>query len=701
MLNKKDPILRRSIALIMIGVFLFYNVASASDYLRAAAFADRNSDLKPDTVIDTFGQLRRYADMKIAALGQMGYGALIFDRTHEGNQQMWIGLSPGASSKVGERHFYSRERASFIVKLSPGCFVGEPDKPYTEVQYNSVVTSGTRLASGDRYDHRPTVAALDREFAIFLRQVEAEVKAWNQIAKRRASRARYLSGESRKDLKANKEAPVSAVFVGLMCADKIHPATQAQMIQGMVDNDLKLAGQIPRSIDPRGERVAAYISGLPEEVRLGLSNLDQLISGGPTTSSVRVCAQLAQEGNIDVSEVTSIGLDGECFIDAHKALGIKMDNVYISQTRNTASTLIFELGQGNRAFLHDVGASAELTLDKIRPEQFKGKKIAEFGGIELTALMPDIDKALDMAKAAGCITVFDTVADNPRQWRDFRKIYGDTYLQVLLSKIDVFTPSLVEARQIMADFLYPEDEKKADREKGRITPEQLIAFFSGQGAKAIFLKAGEKGSYVKTTKDSVFKEDREFNIPIMRGFKPVSGTGTGDAFSGAVVYAIAHRWDARKTATFANAVGGMCVQYNGGTIGSETLVDALYYMERLRAQMLAEALINPATVKDASELFRQLARQGNERFTRQVVREEANVRRLNDHPGDVTLSPDLIEKADLTELEDGPGTSRLFRDAVEMHNRAVTSGITGTAEVEIPELRGSFMPKPAALMADI
>ncbi|MDD5436446.1 MAG: PfkB family carbohydrate kinase [Candidatus Omnitrophica bacterium] len=412
-----------------------------------------------------------------------------------------------------------------------------------------------------------------------------------------AERKAVLDEASLVDLRRNRaDDPENVAFVGIMCTDRIHAAKE--MLPGMESDTLSLAGAIEGSIDPDGSKTEEYIAALPSNVRADISDPTKVISGGPATSSTRVCAQLAGRG-IRASLVTSVGEDGAPLVRAHKAVGVDMTNVMVSGTKPTAKTLVFELGEGTRSFLHDIGASAELTIDTLRPEYFRGRKIVEFGGIELSGLMPDLDRALEMAKKEGCITVLDTVVDRPHQWKAFRKRYGGEYLKRILSLVDVFAPSYGEALQIYADYVHPDDqeaaallEKKVKSGKDK-SPEELAAFFASHGARAVFLKNGTDGVYAHVSPRSVFSEVKyitRFHIPILRGFEPVSGTGTGDAFVGALVYALAKDWPARKAAMFADVVGGMCVQHNGGTIEEESLVDALYHMECLEAQMRADSI---------------------------------------------------------------------------------------------------------------
>ncbi|MFC1808066.1 5-formyltetrahydrofolate cyclo-ligase [Candidatus Omnitrophota bacterium] len=455
-----------------------------------------------------------------------------------------------------------------------------------------------------------------------LQLVKDEVRS-EQVAHRMS----YLSQESLDDIKANRQGEVAEiVFVGLMCGDKFHKSSE--LLPGMQVDSLTLAGDFSPEAAEMKELQEQYLASLPKAVRDYLADLDNIESGGPASSSARIFAQISRPkggGKVEITFITSVGKDAKPFMDKHEALGIDMSKAHVSKTKPSADTLVFEEPDGRRSFLHTLSASEEFSPDILKPEYFEGRKVAEFGGIALTALMPHIDSALWMAKTAGCITILDTVVDQPRQWRDFRKKYDDDYLRKILSLIDVFTPSIAEAQQIMADYLYPDDQTKADDEAKKFTPQEVVEFFNKQGAKAIFLKVGKDGAYVKATKDSIFKEEAEFHVPIFKGFRDVSPTGTGDAFVGALTYAVAQGWGVHKSAMFADVVGGMCVECVGGTINDQDLVDALYFMERLRAQIVAQEMLDYSR-KGAEELVPKMSHKSvYPRFRWQVEMELANL----------------------------------------------------------------------------
>ena len=509
-----------------------------------------------------------------------------------------------------------------------------------------------------------------------------DLRRVEEVRKRRA----YLSDESREILRRSLVGePVDTASVGLMCEDRfIQVQGESDLMEGMVPGSLVLAGPIPSSIDQDGSKTLAWLKSLSQAVQRVISAMMQSKkrqSGGPASSASRVARLL---GGLNVRLVTSVGEDGRELVEQHRDLGIDMDAVNISAEKPTASTWAPQWGS-ERSFLHNIGASAELTIDHLNPAHFRGMKVVEFGGVELTGLMPDIDKALEMAKEARCITVLDTVIDPGRQWKAFRTKYGPNYLRKILANIDVFTPSIKEAQQIMADYLYPDDQPKADEIKGNLTPTELLYFFIEHGAKAVFLKVGDQGVYVATTSGSIFKEDALFRVPSLQGFREVSGTGTGDAFAGAMVWAAANGWtDARKTAMFANVVGGMCVQNQGGTIGNESLVDALYYMERLRAQMLAEAIACPDTRAAARAILAEEKAKGNTRLIDQVEREVANVLYARAFPQATALRPESdIERADFS-LNDFD-TVGLLLEVVSIYNEGEGRGHTGKVLINAPE----------------
>ena len=510
-------------------------------------------------------------------------------------------------------------------------------------------------------------------------------------------RLNYLSDESRRLLLEDITGdPKSIGVFGLMCRDLF--INTEEMPEGAEPNNLALAGDTEGSVDRDGTKTAEMLRKLPPQVLEELENIEKQESGGPANSTAKGITLLTrpnQGGRTKVSLYTSTGKkQAGVFLKRHQDDGTDTSKVHLSK-KDMATTYVLQTKYRGRTFWHYVGASADFTIDQLKPEYFEGKEVVEFGGIELTALMPYLPEILLVAKKAGCRVVLDTVVDKGHQWRNFRhrrfedsgQRWGNDYLRLILPLIDVFVPSLGEACQIMADYEYPGDEARAAERAKELeqNPPGVVDFFISQGAKAVVLKADKNGCYVRSTSHSIFGKETNFRVPIIRGLRKEGETGTGDLFASGITYAVAHGWDIMDAVLFGTACGGICLQYKGGTLGQETLLDALYYKERLRAQMLAEAVLssNKAVRNQAQGYLRQREAEGFTRFADQVRKEIADLLYLRAFPHTTALPPHRIEQPDF-----GLGNfdrQGLSLEVVAIHNEGEGRGYTGKILINAPE----------------
>lgn len=512
------------------------------------------------------------------------------------------------------------------------------------------------------------------------------------------------------DLEENVSEKHKVGFIGITVADLFHRSEK--ILPGMKRGSLVLEGDIEGSIDRKGEMTDDFIRSLPEEERIELLNLEKLVGGGPAYNSARICAQIRGRGRMAVKFISSVGSDeqGIKVTEDLSHFGIDVGRMKHSD-KPVARTLIFEHSGGERSFLHNIGASEDLKINDLSPEDFKGLEVVEFGGVELAPnLMKDLDKALKMAKDAGAITVFDTVADPPRQWKNYFKKEGYKVLEL----IDVLATSIGEARQIYGDAM-SDDEEESGRIGRAASMEKIIDFFVEHGTKAIFLKVGKEGSYIRTTKDSIFGEKRRFRVPILRGLKEISGTGTGDAYVGALVYAAAHKWGVRKAARFAAVVGGMAVEEIGGSIGERGLLDALKNLQELEEQSyqpytekeigfviesgklpnkmreprrFAASLVDVKTRELVKKALKVIGKMGLEEFIDEVVKESFNIMYRRALPGVPALPPEGIEVAGFGRGDfDRVG---LLLQVVSIHSTGEGRGHTGKVSINLP---GQFLPE--------
>jgi sugar/nucleoside kinase (ribokinase family) len=125
-----------------------------------------------------------------------------------------------------------------------------------------------------------------------------------------------------------------------------------------------------------------------------------------------------------------------------------------------------------------------------------------------------------------------------------------------LPHLDFFLPSVAEARKI----------------SGEEEPSRIAAFALARGVKALGLKLGDEGCYLRS-------RDVEVTIP---PFQVVAqdATGAGDSWVAGFLTGILHGWDLAEVGRFANAVGAMCVTRIGATTGIGTIAETQDFMRR-------------------------------------------------------------------------------------------------------------------------
>lgn len=100
--------------------------------------------------------------------------------------------------------------------------------------------------------------------------------------------------------------------------------------------------------------------------------------------------------------------------------------------------------------------------------------------------------------------------------------------------------------------------------------EKAIKFFLKQGAKAVVVTQGGKGSFTGTRKKSFFQP--AFDVPV------VDTTGAGDVFHGAFIYGLLKDWPIEITSEFASAVAAIKCKKLGGRAGCPDFEEARNFL---------------------------------------------------------------------------------------------------------------------------
>lgn len=294
--------------------------------------------------------------------------------------------------------------------------------------------------------------------------------------------------------------------------------------------------------------VGRPVRSIPDPGRLALVDEMSLHTGGCAVNSASALALFG----IPVEVIGKVGADpfGDFVINAMRGRGIGTAGVKRDGQVGTSATMVMVDPDGERRFVHYIGANARLTLADVDLEMVESASILHVAG---TLVLPGIDgqptaELLSRARAAGVTTFLDTVWDATGRWMEL--------LEPCLQFIDYFIPSLPEAQAIT----------------GREQPRQVAQVLLDHGVGTVGLKMGAEGSLVMSG-NGEFIRLPAFQVEV------VDATGAGDAFAAGFIAGVWQGWPLEKTLRFANAVGALCVTGMGASGGVRSLPETLQFME--------------------------------------------------------------------------------------------------------------------------
>ncbi len=295
--------------------------------------------------------------------------------------------------------------------------------------------------------------------------------------------------------------------------------------------------------DVIGKPVVEY----PERGKLVLVDRMELHSGGCASSTAVALSKIGVKTGV-IGKVGDDGF-GDFLIGVLERSGIDARGVVRDPETATSATMVMVHPDGERSFIHYLGANATLTEHDVNFDLLKEAKILHIAG---SFLMPAFDgeptaRVLQKAKQMGLTTSLDTAWDSKGRWMSL--------IEPCLPYVDIAVPSIEEARMVT----------------GKYDPPDVAAVLMDHGVKIVALKMGEEGCYIRS-------KDVELYVPRF-DVMAVDACGAGDCFAAGFLTGILSGWDLKKTGRFANAVGATCVMALGATTGIKSLEDTLYFME--------------------------------------------------------------------------------------------------------------------------
>jgi sugar/nucleoside kinase (ribokinase family) len=294
--------------------------------------------------------------------------------------------------------------------------------------------------------------------------------------------------------------------------------------------------------------VGRPLRSMPAPGRLALVQEMGLYTGGCAVNSASALALMG----IPVEVIGKVGADplGDFVVSALRQRGVGAQGVKRDSESGTSATMVMVDPEGERRFVHYIGANARLTLDDIELEVVRTASILHVAG---ALVLPGIDGEptawlLKEARAAGVITFLDTVWDDTGRWMEV--------LAPCLSYLDYFIPSLPEAQALT----------------GREDAIDVARILLDLGVGTVALKMGADGCLVATQGGEVFQLSA-YEVEV------VDATGAGDSFAAGFIAGIWQAWSLKQTAHLANAVGALCVTGVGALGGVRPLPETLHFME--------------------------------------------------------------------------------------------------------------------------
>lgn len=257
---------------------------------------------------------------------------------------------------------------------------------------------------------------------------------------------------------------------------------------------------------------------------------------------------------LSVALIGKIGNDGfgKFITDELVKEGVDVTGLVKGERSKTSASVVLSDPDGERTFLHCLGANAEFTDADVDYSVVRNSKIVFIAG---TMLMPAFDgegcaRVLKRAKEMGKYTALDTAWDSKGRWMKV--------LEPCMPYLDLFIPSYEEAVQL----------------SGREKPEDIADVFLSQGVKVAVIKMGKDGCFIKASSGEMY------TIPTYTDIKPVDTTGAGDSFAAGFLTGLSNGWSLYECGKFANAVGTHCVSAVGASTGIRTMEEIKVFMAR-------------------------------------------------------------------------------------------------------------------------
>ncbi|MBC7765256.1 MAG: carbohydrate kinase family protein [Hyphomonadaceae bacterium] len=290
------------------------------------------------------------------------------------------------------------------------------------------------------------------------------------------------------------------------------------------------------------------VNELPEDGKLSLVSHIALYTGGCAANTGIDLAKLG----IKTAIIGKMGNDGfgQFFFNEFKRFNIHTSAITVQDGLSTSASVVMLNQNGERSFLHALGANATLTMEDIDFSVIESSKILFVAG---ALLMPRLDgeptaEILKHAQERGVFTALDTAWDSTGRWMEA--------IAPCLPHLDLFIPSIEEAQAL----------------SGETDVQKMAEVFLHKGTKLVVIKMGNKGCYIQSSLGE------KHIVGTYRKIKPVDTTGAGDSFVAGFLTGILKGWDLKTCGKFANAVGTHCIMQVGASAGIKSFEEIFAFM---------------------------------------------------------------------------------------------------------------------------
>ena len=283
------------------------------------------------------------------------------------------------------------------------------------------------------------------------------------------------------------------------------------------------------------DHVCAPIARIPPAGTLILTEKLDITIGGCAANTATDLAKLGVRNGI----VGRIGDDplGQIVKQSLVKQGVDVRHLSVSQTAQTAATLVVNVEREDRRFIHAVGANAEFTGQELTEDHLQNVRVLCVGGFGLNDALSGENVAglFRRARAAGVMTMLDIVISDSVQTRKM--------LEPVLPLTDLFLPNQDEAAMLL----------------GETDPVLQAQHFRSAGAAAVIVTSGVAGL--------TFANSEGIWQMLAHPVKQVDGTGGGDAFVAGYILGILENRPLAERLAYGVALGASCVQSMGATTG--------------------------------------------------------------------------------------------------------------------------------------